>query len=157
MKWLKNFIDKHPKMKSIYEYKATEWIKRKKEELKSKIPSHTWWEADEIDQNPLEIDEQNKFIIMRNIVEQDVIDSLRNNSCTLRELLNELENIAASLSQNEKNEMEVLFLEGVINISSSEGYYDKLYAVMGPTLRKMCDDNNAFWKGLEKNKENTIS
>lgn len=157
MRWLETFIDTHPGMKDIYQHKSAEWIKRKKEELKSKIPSHIWWEADEIYHNPLEIDDQNKFIIMRNIVENDVLNKLRNNSNDLNELLDEIENTVSSLSQDEQNEVEVLFLEGIINIATSESYYEKLYSIVGPTLRKMCDDNNAFWIGLAKSKENTTN
>ena len=153
MKWMKNFIDRHPKMKSSYEYEAAKWVQDEKNEQKKKIPEHRWWEVDDIDNIPLEVSDLYKSIFMRNIIDNEILDLLRNNKTNLKLLLDEIEEVALSLTQEERNETEILFLEGLINITLSEKTYEQFYSLLGPTLRKMCDSNNEFWVKLgEKNK-----
>jgi hypothetical protein len=69
-------------------------------------------------------------------------------SAELKQILDDLEFVAKTLTDREKKEMEIMLLEGLINRTlSSTKMYDQFYKALGPELRKMCDSNNDFWMG----------
>jgi hypothetical protein len=82
------------------------------------------------------------------------MDSKGVNSSELKQIMDDLENVAQTLNDHDKKEMEIMLLEGLVNATlSSRNAYDQFYEILGPELRKMCDSNNAFWIELgEKNK-----
>ena len=72
-------------------------------------------------------------------------------SLETKKILDDLENVAKTLSDSDKKEMEILLIEGLINATLSRKIYDDFYEILGPELRKMCDSNNTFWMvGVEK-------
>jgi hypothetical protein len=157
MQWLEEFIKKHPFIQKNYEQQVIEGIRDEKNELKRKVPAHQWWEIDDIDGMELDLPIKEKDRLRGSELHSgilEIMDSKGVNSSELKQIMDDLENVAQTLNDHDKKEMEIMLLEGLVNATlSSRNAYDQFYEILGPELRKMCDSNNAFWIELgEKNK-----
>ena len=159
MKWLEEFIKKYPDIQEDYDQQVLEGILYEKDELKKKVPEHRWWEIDDIDAMDLNLPEVEQDRLRNSSLYYKIlnlIDSKGIKSPEIKEILDDLEDVAFSLDEKEKGAMEVLLIEGLINAtySDSRKIYDEFYEILGPELKKMCDSNNAFWMKLgEENKK----
>ncbi len=148
MKWLESLIKKYPSIQSNYEQRILEEIQYEKDKLKKNIPENKWWEIDNINSMLFDLPEKEKSRIRREVLDSYIIKTIKQNkeSIELNQVMNDMEEIAQTLNDNEKKEMEILLLEGIINVTIASGDYNNFYFMLGPTLRKMCNENNAFWQ-----------
>ena len=157
MKWLEEFIKKYPDIQEDYDQQVLEGILYEKDELKKKVPEHRWWEIDDIDAMELDLPDNEKDRLRTCELHTSIMKILKykgTRSLEIKKILDELENVAETLSNRDKKEMEVLLIEGLINATLSRKIYDEFYEILGPELKKMCDSNNAFWMKLgEENKK----
>ena len=156
MKWLEEFIKKYPNMQTAYEQEALKCIQYEKDELKKKVPEHRWWEINDIDSMKLDLPDTEKDRLRTDELHNEIMKILINmgiKSLEIMKILEDLENVAETLNDRDKKEMEILLIEGLINATLSQKIYDDFYEILGPQLRQMCDSNNEFWVKLgEKNK-----
>lgn len=153
MKWLESFIKSYPVIQARYEKELADVIQEEKNKLKEKVPLNHWWKIDDIDQMELDLPKKEKDRLRRFELFSEMIDITKNkglNSQEFKQIIDDLENVAKSLDKNDKKEMEIMLIEGLINSMVSEKRYDQFYGLLGSELRKMCDKNNEFWISLEK-------
>lgn len=156
MKWLESFIKSYPVIQVRYENELSDVIQEEKNKLKEKVPLNRWWEIDDIDHMELDLPKKEKDRLRRFELLSEMIDITKNkglNSQEFKQIIDDLENVAKSLDENDKKEMEIMLIEGLINCMVSEKRYDQFYALLGSELRKMCDKNNEFWISLENEKK----
>jgi hypothetical protein len=149
MKWLEALVKKYPSIQSNYEQSVLEEIRYEKNKIKKNVAENRWWEIHDIDSISFDLPDKEKSRIRKDALDSYIIKTIkekRHESIELNQIMSNLEEIAQNLNDNEKKEMEILFLEGLINVTIANGNYNDFYSMLGPTLRKMCDENNAFWQ-----------
>ena len=118
MKRLAYFIKKYPVIQSNYEKQVVEMIRQKKSELKAKVPEHRWWEVDDIDAMELDLSVEEKDRLRKSGLYTgmlEIIDHKGIDSAELDQVLYDLECVAKTLNDTEKEEMEMMLSKEFAN------------------------------------------
>ena len=118
MKCLADFIKKYPVIQLNYEKQVVEMIRQKKSELKAKVPEHRWWEVDDIDAMELDLSVEEKDRLRKSELHTgmlEIIDHKGIDSAELDQVLSDLECVAKTLNDTEKEEMEMMLSKEFAN------------------------------------------
>lgn len=144
-----NFIEymllKFPQLRDAYDQEIRSSIEYGIQEEQSKIPDHEWWRLDEIHIDETSITLAEKYRIFTDIF-MDMIKDYFKALHMLQDIFDIIEvYLQLPLSEEEHAQIEVFFLESVINSLEWKKKDGIVYELLGSETKKMWDKNRALW------------
>lgn len=136
-------------LSEFFEYHKKEKIKFIKNEEKRKVSDHEWWKIEDIDNANYEeyFTEGEKYIHLTDYF-YELIKNRKIKELTY--LMDIVEQYLKDCTDEEKNTIEVLLFESLINLTESDKTYSFFYSILGTISRHLCDENHKFWRKVEQ-------
>lgn len=146
---IKNILDKNPILLEEYEAGFNDELNYLRLKNRDPIKEHEWWreylpEAQEETINDIDI--ATKFRLLGDSI-LNLTHDLNHNRTTLGKIFSTLEESLEGADEYVLGEIEILFLEGILNrVSHKSEIYHSFMSLLGPNSRFLCERNNVFWE-----------